>query len=198
MVYISKVYTKSGDAGHTMLASGERVSKASDRVCAYGEVDELNSAIGLCRLELARDGGAARERALAAGLDRELARIQQELFNLGAELATASAPEGGRRLGIEDRHVDALERSIDRLNEPLPPLRSFVLPGGGPTATAAHVARTVCRRAERRVVDLAGREPIRGEALRYLNRLGDWLFVVTRAAARAFGHDEVLWEPDKT
>lgn len=200
MVYIGKVYTKSGDAGQTMLASGEKVQKSSARVRAYGDVDELNATIGLLRTELGRDPGATGDAAkgLAGALDTELGRIQQELFNLGAELATASAAEGTTKLVVEDRHVEALEQGIDRLNENLEPLRSFVLPGGGPSASAAHLSRTVCRRAEREVVSLADAEPVRPEALRYLNRLSDYLFVVSRAVAQTFGHDEVLWKPETT
>jgi cob(I)alamin adenosyltransferase len=196
MVYISKVYTKAGDAGQTSLASGERVSKAAGRVRAYGEVDELNCVIGLCRLELGRDPGATRAGAdgLSARVDAQLGRIQQELFNLGAELATSS----DARLVVEDRHVKALERDLDELNAALQPLRSFILPGGGPTATAAHLARTVCRRAERELVALAASEPVRAETIRYLNRLSDYLFVLARAVAEAFGYGEVLWDPDRT
>jgi cob(I)alamin adenosyltransferase len=194
MVYISKVYTKAGDAGQTMLASGEKVSKASTRVAAYGDVDELNAVIGQCRLELERDPGAAHAEDLRERIDGELARIQQELFNLGAELATAE----GAKLVIEDRHVEALELAIDALNEPLEPLRSFILPGGGPTATAAHLARTVCRRAERNAVALAGAETVRPQTIRYLNRLSDYLFVLARAVTHGFGYEEVLWDPKST
>ena len=205
MVYISKVYTRFGDEGQTMLASGDTVPKSSARVCAYGEVDELNATLGLLRLELGRDPCADPERAAAsaavefrATLDAELGRIQQELFNLGAELATPAAAEGGARLCVDERHIEALEQSIDRHNEGLEPLRSFILPGGGPTGAAAHLARTVCRRAERGVVSLGESEPIRGEARRYLNRLSDLLFVVARAAAAQFGYAEVLWDQEKT
>lgn len=194
MVYISKVYTKAGDAGQTMLASGEKVSKSATRVAAYGEVDELNAVVGQCRLELARDPGAARAEDLRERVDTRLACIQQELFNLGAELATSS----GAKLVVDDRHVDALEQEIDALNEPLEPLRSFILPGGGPTATAAHLARTVCRRAERRAVELAAGEEVRPQAIRYLNRLSDYLFVLARATALGFGYEEVLWDPKST
>jgi len=196
MVYISKVYTKAGDAGQTSLASGERVSKAAGRVRAYGEVDELNCVIGQCRLELGRDPGAELSKAdgVRERIDTQLGRIQQELFNLGAELATSS----GARLVVEDRHIEARERDLDALNDPLEPLRSFILPGGGPTATAAHLARTVCRRAERALVELAASETVRPEAIRYLNRLSDYLFVLARAVSNAFGYPEVLWDPKST
>jgi cob(I)alamin adenosyltransferase len=197
MVYISKVYTKFGDAGQTMLASGDTVDKDHPRVRAYGEVDELNATLGLVRLELGRELGP-RDDAFRSGLDGELARIQQELFNLGAELATPSAVEGGARLRVEQRHIDALEQAIDRHNAELEPLRSFILPGGGPTGSAAHLARTVCRRAERDIVTLARHEGVRGEARIYLNRLSDYLFVIARAAAKHFGHAEVLWDQERT
>jgi cob(I)alamin adenosyltransferase len=207
MVYISKVYTKFGDEGQTMLASGETVGKDSLRVRAYGEVDELNATLGLVRLELGRETLIPEHPDLrsqppaaefVATLDGELGRIQQELFNLGAELATSNAAEGGARLKVEQRHIDALEQSIDGYNESLEPLRSFILPGGGPTATAAHLARTVCRRAERELVGLARDEPVRSEARIYLNRLSDWLFVIARATAKHFGHAEVLWDQRRT
>lgn len=197
MVYISKVYTKFGDEGQTMLASGDTVDKDHPRVRAYGEVDELNATLGLVRLELGRELGP-RDDAFRSGLDGELARIQQELFNLGAELATPSAVEGGARLRVEQRHIDALEHAIDRHNAELEPLRSFILPGGGPTGSAAHLARTVCRRAERDIVTLAKHEGVRSEARIYLNRLSDYLFVIARAAAKHFGHAEVLWDQERT
>lgn len=198
MVYISKVYTRFGDEGQTMLASGDTVAKSSTRVRAYGEVDELNATLGLLRCELARDPRAHVAPEFCEALDTEIARIQQELFNLGAELSTPAAVEGGSRLKVEARHIEALEQSIDRHNQPLEPLRSFILPGGGPTGAAAHLARTVCRRAERQVVELLESEPIRGEALRYLNRLSDWLFVIARAVAAKLGYPEVLWDQEHT
>jgi len=198
MVYISKVYTRFGDEGETMLASGDTVLKSSVRVCAYGEVDELNATVGLVRLELSRDPQAASHQAFRTKLDGELARIQAELFNLGAELSTPTAADGNVRLKIDARHIETLEQSIDKYNEELEPLRSFILPGGGPTGAAAHLARTVCRRAERQVVELGAAEAIRGEALRYLNRLSDWLFVIARAASAKFEYDEVLWDQENT
>ena len=198
MVYISKVYTRFGDEGQTMLASGDTVLKSSIRVRAYGEVDELNATIGLVRIELARDPKASDDAQFCAKLERELARVQQELFNLGAELATPAAAEGGARLKVDARHIETLEHSIDHYNDKLEPLRSFILPGGGPTGAAAHLARTVCRRAERQVVELASSSPVRGEALRYLNRLSDWLFVIARSVAAQLGYDEVLWDQENT
>lgn len=198
MVYISKVYTRFGDEGQTMLASGDTVLKSSLRVRAYGEVDELNATVGLVRLELGRDPQAVEHQAFRTKLDGELVRIQQELFNLGAELSTPGAAEGKVRLKVDAQHIESLESSIDRYNDSLEPLRSFILPGGGPTGTAAHLARTVCRRAERELVELGAAEPVRGEARRYLNRLSDWLFVIARAAAAKFSYDEVLWDQENT
>lgn len=198
MVYISKVYTKFGDDGQTMLASGVTVSKNSPRVRAYGEVDELNATLGMVRLELGREPRGKEHAEFVATLDDQLVRIQQELFNLGAELATPETAEGGSQLRVEQRHIDALEKSIDHYNASLEPLRSFILPGGGPTGSAAHVARTVCRRAERVVIGLTTSEPVRREAHVYLNRLSDWLFVIARAAAKNLGHAEVLWDPRRT
>lgn len=197
MVYISKVYTKFGDAGETMLASGDTVSKSSDRVEAYGEVDELNATVGLLRLELSR-AGTCSDAAFPATLDSMMARVQQELFNLGAELATAAPESDPPKLRVDDRHIEALEHDIDALNEPLEPLESFILPGGGPVGSAAHLCRTVCRRAERRVVALTAQAYVRPQAQRYLNRLSDLMFVVARAAAKAYGADEVLWDPATT
>ncbi len=196
MVYISKVYTRFGDQGDTMLASGDTVGKDSPRVASYGEVDELNATLGLLRVEVARAQGSAvgDQSAFLASLDQILARIQQELFDLGAELAEPGATTGKARLCVDDADVTRLEVELDALNDPLPPLKSFILPGGGPVGATAHLARTVCRRAERQAVSLSRDEPVRGEAIRYLNRLSDLLFVIARAAAQRLGHDEVLWD----
>lgn len=195
MVHISKVYTKAGDGGQTMLADGKRVPKSDQRIRAYGDVDELNAVLGAMRLECAREPRRQGHEIFLDGLDTELARIQQELFNLGAELATPGAAAGEAKLVVADGHVERLERELDAHNSALPALRSFILPGGGPVGTAAHLCRTVCRRAEREVVTLAASEPVRDQAVRYLNRLSDYLFVVGRAAARALGYPEVLWDP---
>lgn len=194
MVYISKVYTKFGDRGDTMLASGDTVGKDAPRVAAYGEVDELNAVLGLFRVELARVGEAPAQREFLAALDASLGRIQQELFDLGAELATPGATEGKAPLRVEEADVTRLEQELDAWNADLPPLRSFILPGGGPLGAWAHLARTVCRRAERTVVALTRVEPVRAEAVRYLNRLSDYFFVVARAAAHRFDIPEVLWD----
>ncbi|MCA9710143.1 MAG: cob(I)yrinic acid a,c-diamide adenosyltransferase [Myxococcales bacterium] len=197
MVYISKVYTKSGDGGDTMLASGTKVRKHARRIEAYGTVDELNACVGMIRMELAREPRRAGAEVVLEEMDAQLARIQQELFDLGAELATPAAAEGQAKLTVEDRHVTRLEQDLDAWNDPLPPLKSFILPGGGPVGTTCHLARTVCRRAERSTVALADTEgePVRPQALRYLNRLSDYFFVLGRAAAHRLGDDEVLWTP---
>lgn len=194
MVYISKVYTRSGDDGGTMLASGERIGKDHLRIRSYGDIDELNAQIGVLRIELRR-ADEAKDAGFVATADAELARIQHELFNLGAELATPSAVDEVPKLAVHDRHVARLEHEIDAHNALLEPLRSFVLPGGGAVAAVCHVARTVCRRAERELVALAHADRVRGEALRYVNRLSDYLFVLSRAAARAWQEPEVLWDP---
>lgn len=191
MVRINRVYTKGGDKGQTSLIGGERVSKAAPRVECYGAVDELNAALGLVRTAL---GGSA-----AAGtLLPMISRIQNELFNLGAELATPDPDRRARSPRIEARHVTALEEEIDALNEDLPELRSFVLPGGGWTSSYLHLARTICRRAERLVVAVGDGEDLGEHALVYLNRLSDALFVFGRWAAMVEGGTEPLWEPEKT
>ena len=190
MVLLNKIYTRTGDGGKTRLATGEAVSKAGARVEAYGAVDELNAVIGLARLATAKDDA----------IDPILARIQNELFDLGADLATpqgdAAAPQALRIIADQ---VSRLERDLDALNEKLPPLTSFVLPGGSATAAALHVARTVCRRAERRAVSFAQEDAggVHTQALRYLNRLSDLLFVAARFA-NARGAGDVQWAPGAT
>ena len=185
MVTLNRIYTRTGDAGATRLASGAQVSKSDLRVEAYGAVDETNACLGLARVHTG-DAGA---------FDALLARLQNELFDLGADLATPAAPDEvpGARLRILDSQVTRLEGEIDALNAELPPLASFVLPGGAPAAAALHLARTVCRRAERDAVRLveAG-QPVSGPALRYLNRLSDLLFVAARYANDK-GAAEVFW-----
>jgi cob(I)alamin adenosyltransferase len=198
MVYISKVYTKFGDGGQTMLASGDRVDKDDLRIEAYGTVDELNAVLGLVRLEIAREPRKAAHAEALGRIDGELGRIQQELFNLGAELSTPGAAEGTTKVLIAERHVVKLEEELDAHNDPLPPLTSFILPGGGAIGSMCHLARTVCRRAERRTVALAKTESIRPETIRYLNRLSDYLFVLGRAVAHLLGAPEPLWDPKST
>jgi cob(I)alamin adenosyltransferase len=191
MVTLNKIYTRTGDAGSTRLATGEPVSKDSLRVEAYGAVDETNACVGLVRLHTAK----------LAGLGGMLSRIQNELFDLGADLAT---PDRGKDLGWEplrilDSQVDRLEREIDQLNAELEPLESFVLPAGSAASTYLHLARTVCRRAERITVTLIGQpdEKVSPAALKYLNRLSDFLFVAARWT-NGKGADEVLWKPGGT
>lgn len=188
---IDRVYTRGGDRGETSLIGGERVSKASARLDAYGTVDELNATLGLVGEALA---------ASAAGphLLPILRRVQNELFNLGSELATADAETRGKLPRIEQRHIDALERDIDGVNDDLPPLRSFVLPGGGWASAYCHLARTVCRRCERIVVGLAGAEDVGELAVQYLNRLSDALFVWGRWCALKDERPEPLWDSRST
>ena len=177
---LSKIYTRTGDDGTTGLGDGTRVGKDSARVAAYGTVDELNSAIGI---------------VLACDIDdrmREvLTQVQHDLFDLGGELCIPGMAM------VHDADIDRLERTLDAFNEDLPPLKDFILPGGGMAAAQCHLARTICRRAEREVVALGRVEAIRGEAPRYLNRLSDLLFVLARVLARASGHGEVLWQHER-
>ena len=183
MVRLTRIYTRGGDAGETSLGDGARVAKHDLRVEAFGTVDEANAAIGLARL------------AAPPEADAMLARIQNDLFDLGADLCT---PEDGRRaagaLRIQASQVERLEREIDALNAELKPLDSFVLPGGTPCAAHLHLARTITRRAERLVAALAARETANGEALKYLNRLSDHLFVLSRHVNDK-GAGDVLWTP---
>jgi cob(I)alamin adenosyltransferase len=185
MVTLNRIYTRTGDAGRTRLATGETLSKADQRVEAYGAVDETNACIGLVRLHLADD----------AVLDGILGRVQNELFDAGADLATPGETAGALR--ILDGQVERLEQEIDQLNGELEPLSSFVLPGGSPAAAALHLARTICRRAEREAVRLAQTEAVAAPVLKYLNRLSDLLFVASRWA-NAKGAGDVLWRPGAT
>lgn len=190
MVTLNRIYTRAGDAGRTRLATGELVSKTSLRVEAYGAVDETNAAVGLARLHTGPD----------EVLDAMLARVQNELFDLGADLATPERPGEavGSVLRILDGQVERLEREIDELNGALPPLASFVLPGGTPAAAGLHLARTVCRRAERQAVALQeSGEAVSPAALKYLNRLSDLLFVAARWANDR-GAAEVFWRSGAT
>lgn len=178
-----KIYTKTGDAGETGLFGGARVSKASQRVTAYGEVDELNSTLGWARVVVAHDE-----------LEELLHRIQNTLFEVGAELAsTPSRVDKGGLPEIDQGHVETLERAIDRYEDDLTPLTTFILPGGSETAARFHVARTVCRRAERAVVALNADDEVRGEISRYLNRLSDLLFVLARHANHREGVADIPW-----
>jgi cob(I)alamin adenosyltransferase len=183
MVRLNRIYTRGGDKGETSLGDGSRVPKQALRVEAYGTVDEANAAIGLARLHADAES------------DSMLARIQHDLFDLGADLCT---PEEGRRaagaLRIVAAQVERLEAEIDAMNERLAPLNSFVLPGGSPCAAYLHLARTVSRRAERLVSELAAAEAVNPEALKYLNRLSDHLFVLSRHV-NDDGAGDVLWQP---
>ena len=188
---ITKVYTRTGDRGSTRLVGGQQVSKDDVRIEAYGTVDELNAILGLVRLANTQHGADAHARTT---IDDMLKHIQNDLFNVGSDLATRAADrwEGMFRVGSAD--ITRLEAWIDTLNEDLEPLREFILPGGGPVGAPLHQARTVCRRAERRVVTLTHVEEDVGEGcLIYLNRLSDLLFVLGRWAANAHGEAEHFW-----
>jgi cob(I)alamin adenosyltransferase len=182
MVTLSRIYTRGGDEGRTSLGDGARVAKHSPRVEAYGTVDEANATIGLARLHTTGEA------------DAMLARIQNDLFDLGADLCRPSADVEDGRLRVIDSQVARLEREIDAMNAELAPLRSFVLPGGTPASAFLHLARTVVRRAERLVVALAENEAVNPAAIRYLNRLSDHLFVLARHLNDKGRHD-VLWVP---
>jgi cob(I)alamin adenosyltransferase len=192
VVELTKIYTRGGDTGDTSLGSGARVAKHDLRVAAYGTVDEANAAIGLARLHTDD----------APDADAMLRRIQNDLFDLGADLCT---PEGDRRaasksegaLRIVAAQVERLETEIDAINEDLAPLSSFILPGGTPAAAHLHLARTIARRAERLMTELATCEPVNAEALKYINRLSDHLFVLARTLNDG-GRADILWEPGRT
>ena len=191
MVVLNKIYTRTGDDGSTALGTGERRAKHDLRVSAYGTVDETNACIGLARIHAATE---------YPELDAMLGRIQNDLFDLGADLAT---PDTGQKLDYEPLRIVAtqvgrLEADIDSLNKSLEPLRSFVLPGGSPAAAALHLARTVARRAERLIVELAAKEEesVSAEAVKYVNRLSDFLFVSARCV-NDNGRADVLWVPGK-
>ncbi|MEP7184929.1 MAG: cob(I)yrinic acid a,c-diamide adenosyltransferase [Rhodanobacter sp.] len=178
---LSKIYTRTGDDGSTGLGDGSRVGKDSLRVTAYGTVDELNSTVGMV---LAADG-------VGEDVREALVQVQHDLFDLGGELCIPGM------VMVEDSDIDRLETILDTFNESLPALKEFILPGGGMAAACGHLARTVCRRAERDVVALARTEDIRPQPQRYLNRLSDLLFVICRVLARASGHGEVLWQHER-
>ncbi len=190
-IRITRVYTRTGDRGETALVGGKRVPKDSPRIEAYGTVDELNAALGLARVFNAERLG---EEDGPRWLDEVLRRLQNQLFDLGSELATPAeaAYEGMYR--VVDAEVRELERLIDQCQKELAPLKSFVLPGGGRVGAFLHQARTVCRRAERDIVRLSRAEPLSEWPLRYVNRLGDLLFVLSRWVAKRLGEPEYLWE----
>jgi cob(I)alamin adenosyltransferase len=186
MVVLNRIYTRTGDDGTTALGSGERRPKYDLRISACGTVDETNAAIGVARLHLAQ----------APDLDAMLGLIQNDLFDLGADLTVPRREGKAERLRVHATQVERLERDIDTLNAPLADLTSFVLPGGTPAAATLHVARTICRRAERVMVELAAQpdEPVSEAALQYINRLSDFLFVASRAM-NGNGVGDVLWVP---
>jgi cob(I)alamin adenosyltransferase len=186
MVVLNRIYTRTGDDGTTSLGTGERRPKYDLRIEAYGTVDETNAAIGVVRLHAAD----------APELDAMLGRIQNDLFDLGADLAVPQRDGKAERLRVVASQVERLERDIDALNDRLSPLTSFVLPGGTPAAAHLHVARTICRRAERVMVELSARpdEPVSGAGIQYMNRLSDFLFVASRIANHN-GAGDVLWVP---
>jgi cob(I)alamin adenosyltransferase len=186
MVVLNRIYTRTGDAGETALGNGARVAKHSVRVAAYGTVDETNATLGLARLHASGD------------MDAALARVQNDLFDLGADLCTPDIENDASaeypRLRVVASQVTRLEAEIDAMNAKLTPLRSFILPGGSPLAAHLHLCRTVSRRAERHVVELASIETINDDAVKYLNRLSDWFFVAGRIA-NDDGAADVLWVP---
>ncbi len=186
MVVLNKIYTRTGDSGETALGNGARVAKHSLRVAAYGTTDELNATLGVARLHA------------EGAIDARLAAIQNDLFDLGADLCRPDM-EGDAKadhppLRMVAAQVTRLEREIDAMNAALSPLRSFILPGGSALSAHLHVCRTVARRAERLAVELAGAEPVNPDAVTYLNRLSDWFFVAARSANNG-GLDDVLWVP---
>ncbi|VAW13232.1 ATP:Cob(I)alamin adenosyltransferase [hydrothermal vent metagenome] len=191
MVVLNRIYTRTGDEGETALGSGGRVKKCDLRIEAFGTVDEANAGVGLARLHTLQNG--------PGNLDAMLARIQNDLFDLGADLCVPDTGEKPKTepLRIVAAQTERLETEIDAMNAELDPLRSFVLPGGTPAAAALHLARTITRRAERRMVELAGDkgEIVSAEALKYINRLSDFLFVASRYANVRAGVGDVLWRP---
>ncbi len=186
MVVLNRIYTRTGDDGTTALGSGARRKKYDLRVAAYGTLDEVNAVIGLVRLHTAGD----------KAFDEALGRVQNDLFDVEAELCLSEKGPGGARMTVTDAQVEWLEQQIDRLNADLTPLKSFILPGGTPAASYLHLARTVCRRAERMMVELNDKpgEGVAAPALKYVNRLSDFLFVAGRYANDK-GARDVLWAP---
>ena len=190
-IRLSKIYTKIGDRGSTLLATGERVLKSNVRVEAYGTVDELNAFVGVLRDTIS-------ESPLTSDLVPLLARIQNELFDVGGELSVPlDVLDTSRQQVIQLIDVERLEREMDAFNEKLPPLENFILPGGHIANSSAHVVRTVCRRAERSVVRMSEMDAVRDEVRIYLNRLSDWFFVLSRELSRRHRVDEVLWAQNK-
>lgn len=194
-IRLSKIYTKIGDKGSTQLATGERVSKSNIRIEAYGTVDELNSVVGILRDII--------EKTAVPSIDcndiiQMIAKIQNELFDVGGELSVPSEILNTKlQQVVQKADIERLEREIDAFNEKLPPLNNFVLPGGHLANSTAHLARTVCRRAERAVVKMSEEIDVRDQAKIYLNRLSDWFFVLSRELSRRHGVEEVIWAQNK-
>jgi len=188
MVRITKVYTKTGDKGMTTLAGGQQVSKTSRRIESYGEIDELNAALGLV-------AEAVREKQELSEMRKQVIRIQNELFDLGAQLAVLKENRRTDTPVISQSDIKRLENEIDVLNEELPILNSFILPGGGEISARMHMARTICRRAERNTIRLSEEESLDGTEIPYLNRLSDWLFVAGRYMSKKNGVEDTEWRP---
>ncbi len=184
-----KIYTKTGDAGTTGLFGGDRISKDDMRIEAYGTVDELNAQIGVLRSVM-----ATMEQVKIH--DAFLNEVQKELFVIGSELASKD-PSALQLKSITDKHIESIESQIDDMQAELELLKTFILPGGHASAAASHVCRTVCRRAERRVVTLAEHEPISADVVKYLNRLSDYFFVLSRMLNQSMGHADIAWIPEK-
>jgi len=187
---LDRIYTKSGDSGSTFLADGEIVSKSSQRIAAYGTVDELNSFVGMLSDEVRLDNSIVGSVQILGSL----ILIQNELFDLGGELATKNQDLAAKRQNlVSDKEVQRLEKQMDDWTATLPPLVNFVLPGGCRPNSIAHVCRTVCRRAEREMILLTAEDPIRNDCIKYINRLSDWFFVLSRVLSSAMGASEELW-----
>jgi cob(I)alamin adenosyltransferase len=193
-IRINKVYTRTGDKGDTHLVGGKRVPKDDPRIESYGTIDELNSVLGIVRA----CNDAAPASPIHDRLDAILRQVQNELFDLGSELATPPESEWDGMIRVGDAQVKVLERTIDECQKDLAPLKSFILPGGGMIAAFLHQGRTVCRRAERDILRLGRREPLGNGPLRYVNRLSDLLFVLSRWASKHLGEPEYLWEKGLT
>lgn len=188
---LTKIYTKVGDKGSTLLATGERISKSAPRIEAYGTIDELNAIVGCLNDSLRPLGNCA-------DLIASLSTIQNELFDIGAELSLPKWQEQGIKLGVvQETDIERLEKDMDRFNETLEPLANFILPGGHPSNSFSHLARTVCRRGERRIVALTATDAVRPEVLKYVNRLSDWFFVLSRVISQRLKIEEVIWQQKK-
>ena len=193
-ITISKVYTRTGDLGMTSLVGGQSVSKSNPRICAYGKIDELNSYIGACKQYLSHNI----DNKDTEGLIKVLYRMQNELFNLGNMLATLEKDITENMPRVEVSHIENMEKDIDYFNNNLPTLKSFVLPGGSDINIWFHIARTICRDCERRIVDLSNKEKIDINIIKYLNRLSDALFVFSRWSNYNLSVKETLWDPNQS